>query len=225
MKSSKQSIAAVFDVDGTLVAGASLEARFIKFLWRYGELSAKDLARLGAGAWQALAAGRSPVRANKAYLRDKDAARMRMIARDCFEQEIKRRLLPSALFRLRWHQEAGHAVVLLSGALDLLLEPLAAFLDVTAQVGTATETDGGRLTGRIAGEHPYNRAKVACLMSLTEARPFDLARSFAYANHYTDRHLLAAVGNPVAANPDRRLRGLALKRGWLIEDFCARGAR
>jgi HAD superfamily hydrolase (TIGR01490 family) len=217
MKLTKQSIAAVFDVDGTLVAGASLEARFIKFLWRYGELGAQDLARV--------VAGRSPVRANKAYLRGKDAERMRMIARDCFEQEIKRRLLPPALFRLRWHQEAGHAVVLLSGALDLLLEPLAAFLGVNAQVGTATETDGGRLTGRIAGEHPYNRAKVACLMSLTEARPFDLARSFAYANHYTDRHLLAAVGNPVAANPDRRLRGLALKRGWLIEDFCARSAK
>lgn len=216
---SKQPITAVFDVDGTLVAGASLEARFIKFLWRYGELTARDLTRLGAGAWQAMAAGHSPLRANKAYLHGKDAARMKLLARDCFEQEIKRGLLPGALFRLRWHQEAGHSLVLLSGALDLLLEPLAAHLGVNAQVGTAVEVDGGRLTGRIAGAHPYDRGKVTCLMSLNAAQPLDLARSFAYANHYTDRHLLAAVGHPVAANPDRRLRGFARRRGWMIENF------
>lgn len=216
---SQQSLAAIFDVDGTLVAGPSLEARFVKFLWRYGELGARDFARLGRGAWQALRAGRSPIRANKAYLQGKDAARMRLLGRDCFEQEIKPNLLPSAIFRLRWHQEAGHAVVLLSGALDLLLEPLAADLGANAQTGTIAEAENGYLTGRIAGEHPYSRAKVACLMALDAARPFNLTRSFAYANHFTDRHLLATVGHPVAANPDRRLRVFARQHGWMIENF------
>lgn len=221
---SGQQIAAVFDVDGTLIMGRSLEARFIKFLWRYGELSARDLARLGAGAWRAAAAGRSPIRANKAYLRGKSVERLRLLARDCFEQEIQHHLLPPALFRLHWHQEAGHTVILLSGALDLLIEPLAAFLSADVQVCTVAETDGGQLTGRIAGEHPYDRAKVACLKALCASHPLDLTRSFAYANHYTDRHLLAAVGNPVAATPDRRLRRLALKRGWEIKDFTSSGA-
>src|SRR6185295_14377940 len=108
-------IAAVFDVDGTLIANDSLERIFIRFLWRYGELRASDFARLAGGAWSALSAGRSPLKANKAYLRGKQAQRIGRLARDCFEQELARRLLPRAVARLRWHQQAGHCVVLLSG--------------------------------------------------------------------------------------------------------------
>ncbi|HYE76279.1 MAG TPA: HAD-IB family hydrolase, partial [Blastocatellia bacterium] len=216
---SKQTIAAVFDVDGTLIAGASLEARFISFLWRYGEITARDLARLSIGAWQAIIAGRSPIRANKAYLCGKDKERMKLIAEDCFHQVVKRQLLPRAVERLRWHQESGHSTTLLSGSLDLILEPLASHLGVNAYVGTKPQTDGDHLTGQIAGEHPYSNAKVTCLNSLCTNYSFDLSRSFAYANHYTDRYLLATVGNPVAANPDRRLCHFAQRHGWLIEDF------
>lgn len=214
-------IAAVFDVDGTLIAKDSLERIFIRFLWRYGELHASDLARLAGGAVSALATGRSPLKANKAYLRGKQVNRIERLARDCFDQEIARRLLPSAMARLRWHQRAGHCVVLLSGTLDLLLAPLAEHLGVYARVGTEIEVADQCLTGRIAGLHPFGAAKAECLTAMNRAGAFDLARSFAYADHYADRHLLAAVGHPVAANPDRRLRRLAERHGWMIEDFTA----
>jgi HAD superfamily hydrolase (TIGR01490 family) len=214
-------IAAIFDVDGTLIARDSLERIFLRFLWRYGELRGRDLARLVGGAFQALAAGRSPLKANKAYLRGKRAEQIKLLARDCCAQEITRRLLPRALERLRWHQRAGHQIVLLSGTLDLLLKPLAESLQVEARAGTELETAAGRLTGRIAGRHIYGPAKVESAMALSRARAFDLARSFAYGDHYTDRFLLAAVGYPVAANPDRRLRRVAEQRGWMIEDFTA----
>ncbi len=146
---------------------------------------------------------------------------MERLARDCFEQEITRRLLPGALARLRWHQRAGHCVVLLSGTLDLLLAPLAEHLGVHARIGTELEVANQRLTGRIIGLHPFGAAKAECLAAMNRAGAFDLTRSFAYADHYADRHLLAAVGHPVAANPDRRLRHLAERHGWMIEDFTA----
>src|SRR6185295_12876810 len=152
-------IAAVFDVDGTLIANESLERIFIRFLWRYGELRTSDLARLADGAVSALAAGHSPFKANKAYLRGKQASHLERLARDCFEQEIERRLLPSAMARLRWHQHAGHGVILLSGTLDLLLAPLAEHLGVHARVGTEIEIADQCLTGRIAGLHPFGAAK------------------------------------------------------------------
>ena len=215
----KTRIAAVFDVDGTLVAGDSLERIFLKFLWRYGELGGRDLLLLAKGAGGALAEGRSPLRTNKAYLRGRDAGRVARLARDCFDQEIARRLLPAAISRLRWHQEAGHCVVLLSGTLNQLIEPLAERLGVCARVGTQVESAGRCLTGRISGRHLYGPAKADCLAEMNRGGLFDLPRSFAYANHYTDRHLLAMVGRPVAANPDRRLRALAGREGWMIEEF------
>jgi alcohol-forming fatty acyl-CoA reductase len=212
-------IAAIFDVDGTLIAGTSMEQIFMRFLWRRGELGWLDMLGLLGGAAGAIAAGRSPISSNKAYLRGKDSVRMRQLARECFEQEVAPRLLPEAVNRLRWHQSADHFVVLLSGALDMLLEPLAEHLGVTARIGVELETKDRILTGRIMGVHPFGIAKADCLTAMTSVAAFDLKRSFAYANHHTDRFVLAMVGNPVAANADARLRRIAGSRKWMIEEF------
>ncbi|MBS1807750.1 MAG: HAD-IB family hydrolase [Acidobacteria bacterium] len=215
----QSSIAAIFDVDGTLLAGASMEMRFLKYLWRYGELRASDITRLAAGAFRTLAEGRSVLRANKAYLSGKPLEHYRRLAQDCFDQHIKHHLLPKAVERVRWHQHQGHAIVLLSGSLELLVEPLAQHLNADAHIATRIVYDKTKLVGKIAGEHPYNKAKVTTLLALNQFRNFDLAKSFAYGNHHTDRHVLGIVGNPVATNPDRRLRQIALDNGWMIEEF------
>jgi HAD superfamily hydrolase (TIGR01490 family) len=217
-------IAAIFDVDGTLIAGDSLERIFVRFLWRRGELNFSDLISFGLNALSALFMGRSPFQANKAYLRSKNISRIRKLARECFDLEIARCLLPSAVDRLRWHQNSGHIPILLSGTLDLLLEPLAEYLGVNARIGTELETDGRIFTGRIAGMHPYGESKAESVTVMKGLGLFNLNRSFAYANSYADRYMLAQLGNPVATNADARLRKLAEKRGWMIEDFSSRKA-
>jgi HAD superfamily hydrolase (TIGR01490 family) len=214
-----QQIAAIFDVDGTLVSGVSMEARFISYLWRRGELGPRELLNAIGGAGKAARAGRSPFWSNKGYLRGKNPAKMQFLARDCFEDEILPQVMEAAVARLHWHQNAGHFVMLLSGGLDILLEPLAEHLGVTARIGVDLEIKGNRLTGDIVGAHPYGVSKADCLSAVNRIIGFDLKRSFAYANHHTDRFLLAMVGNPIAANPDAGLRRIALSRGWMTEDF------
>ncbi len=219
---SKQNIAAVFDVDGTLIANDSLERIFFRYLWRYSEIGWREIARLTGGACSALV-GCAALADNKAYLRGHEFRHLQRLARDCFEQEIMRKLLPDALARLRWHQHAGHEVILLSGTLDLLLEPLAEYLDVGTRIGTTIEISGARLTGRLASTRPFGTAKITCLNRMLAGRrsaPVSLMQSFAYGDHYADRFLLSTVGHPVATNPDRRLRHVAEKRGWMIEDFA-----
>lgn len=214
-----QPIAAIFDVDGTLLAGASMEMRFLQYLWRYGELRASDILRLAAGTFRTAAQGRSIRRANKAYLAGKPCEHYRRLAEDCFDQHIKHHLLPQAVARVRWHQQQGHAVVLLSGSLDILVEPLARHLNADFSLATRIESDGTTMRGQIAGEHPYSKAKASMLLAFNQQHHFDLAKSFAYGNHYTDRHVLGLVGSPVATNPDRRLHRWALTHGWMLEEF------
>lgn len=215
-----QKIAAIFDVDGTLIAGATLERIFIRFLLRRGELGWREMARwLGAAA---KAAARRPLRLKtiKSHLRGKDSTSLRRLARECVENEIEPRLSPEAINRLRWHQSAGHFVILLSGTLDLLLEPLAERLGVYARVGSELEVEDRHFTGRIAGAHPFGATKAKCLATINHANRFDLKRSFAYADSFADRHLLAMVGHPVATNADSALRRIAESRGWMIEEFA-----
>ena len=219
-----QKIAAIFDVDGTLISGATLERIFIRFLRRRGELGWREILYWIVAAAKATVTGHPRLKAIKAYLRGKDSAHLRRLARECFESEIEPRLSPEAVNRLRWHQSAGHIVILLSGTLDLLLEPLAERLGVHARVGSELEVEDSRFTGRIAGAHPFGATKAKCLATINRANRFDLKRSFAYADSFADRHLLAMVGHPVAANADVALRKIAEGRGWMIEDFaCNKG--
>ena len=209
-------IAAIFDVDGTLVTGRSLERTFLGFLVRHHELGLRELSSLAAG----IVEGNS-LRRNRSHLRGKDPETLAHLARVCVREEVVPRLLTKAIDRIRMHRTSGHEIALISGTLDILLFPLAEFLGVDIASGTALETSRGRLTGRIAGVHPFGEGKLSSLLTLQSRYDFDLPNSFAYANHHTDAHLLEAVGNPVATNPDRRLRRIAMSRGWLIEDFVS----
>jgi HAD superfamily hydrolase (TIGR01490 family) len=221
----RRRIAAIFDVDGTLIADTSLERIFIRFLLRRGELGWRELINWIAASLKAVArwksaAGRcARLKAIKTYLRGKDPIHLRRLARECFESEIEPRLSPEAVDRLRWHQNAGHFVILLSGALDLLLEPLAERLGVYARIGSELEVEEKRFTGRLAGAHPFGEKKAECLATINRAAGFDLKSSFAYADSFADRHLLTMVGHPVATNADMALRKIAESRGWMIEDF------
>ena len=47
----------------------------------------------------------------------------------------------------------------------------------------------------------------------------DLAASYAYSDSITDEPMLAAVGHPVAVNPDRALARVAAERGWEVRVF------
>jgi HAD superfamily hydrolase (TIGR01490 family) len=187
---------------------------------RRGELGWREMTYWIGAAAKAAATRRVRLKAIKAYLRGKDPIYLRRLARECVEREIEPRLSPEAVNRLRWHQSAGHIVVLLSGTLDLLLEPLAERLGVHARVGSELEVEDNRFTGRIAGAHPFGMMKAECLATINHANRFNLMRSFAYADSFADRHLLAMVGHPVATNADTALRKIAETRGWMIEDFA-----
>lgn len=221
MMTQENRIAAIFDVDGTLLAGSSMERIFVQFLYRRGEIDWREGLQFLAGSLEALARGRAPFASNKSYLRGKDATQIRRLARDCFVTEIAPRLLPAAMERLRWHQRAGHFVLLLSGSLDLLLEPLAEHLGIGARIGAEIESNDLRLTGRIVGIHPLGNAKAECLRLMATTLSFNLKRSFAYADQYSDRFLLRMVGNPVIVNGDAALQRYAHDRGWMSEDFAA----
>jgi HAD superfamily hydrolase (TIGR01490 family) len=121
---------------------------------------------------------------------------------------------------LRGHQAKGHAVALVSGSPQQLLETVASSLGIEHAFGSPLEVRDGRYTGRMIGRLTMNEGKVAAVEAWAERRGLDIdwSSSFAYGDGYGDIPLLEMVGHPVAVYPDEALKAVAEERGWRIMD-------
>ncbi|MGD8627079.1 MAG: haloacid dehalogenase-like hydrolase, partial [Anaerolineae bacterium] len=77
----------------------------------------------------------------------------------------------------------------------------------------------GRLTGEIEPPPCYGQGKVVWAERFAREHAVDLSASYFYTDSISDLPLLERVGQPVAVNPDPRLRRLARARGWQITRF------
>ena len=226
MNQNSQSIAAIFDLDGTLYDGHITRAfqihhrthrvkriNLIVFfavhlpLWwltKAGLISRESMRERWAGDIAWLFQGWSAAEAQEAF---------QWIA----TSYILPRVYPNVLERLESHQNAGHRVILLSGTPSPLLEEIANSLEITESVGTPPRMRNGRYTGQAElpvcqGEHKAGRL----LEYFQETEDVDFAESYAYADSITDLPVLNLVGHPVAVKPDIELAQIAQETGWEV---------
>jgi fatty acyl-CoA reductase len=141
---------------------------------------------------------------------DEDAAEM-------FSHLILTKSFPAAIRRVRQHRALGHRTVLITGALDFIVKPLAPLFDDIVAASLAVRD--GAYTGELEQVPPTGESRAQALMDYAAAHDVDLRESVAYADSTSDLPMLEIVGFPVAVNPEVRLATLARKRGWLVEDF------
>jgi HAD superfamily hydrolase (TIGR01490 family) len=223
----RRDVAAVFDLDGTIVASDVVEAH----LWA-------RLLDAPAAAWPGvlLPLLRSAPRYLLAEHRDRgeflrafarryegaDEAELRALAGERLGEVLLRRAWPEAIRRVRRHREVGHRTVLLTGSVDVFVEPLRTLFDdvVAARLRVA----GGRCTGHFERPPLIGEARAAWLRSWALDEGIDLAGSWAYGDHYSDRPVLEQVGHPVAVNPDARLHRHARRLRWTVAEWGAQAA-
>jgi fatty acyl-CoA reductase len=220
-------VAAIFDVDGTLVDSNVVS--------HYAWLRLRELPVALRPLWAAAFVARVPyywaldkisrAHFNRAFYKNYRGWKpmhARALGRESFSGYVLKRLYPEAISVLRAHKEAGHRVVILSGALDFIIEP---FEDLADDVLTARlEEENGVYTGELSGAPVAGEARARMLASFARRRNLDLSRSYAYADSISDLPMLEAVGNPVAVNPDSRLAKAARERGWQIKNWRKNGA-
>jgi HAD superfamily hydrolase (TIGR01490 family) len=143
---------------------------------------------------------------------DEDAAEM-------MSDLIMTKSFPAAIRRVREHRALGHRTLLITGALDFVVKPLAPLFDDIVCASLAT-TASGRYAGELTDVPPTGESRAQILFDYCDAQGLDPAESVAYADSASDLPLLEAVGFPVAVNPETRLAAIARKRGWLVEQFA-----
>ena len=220
-RAGRADVLAVFDVDGTLVETNVVEY----FLWmRLRAQPPEDwpafMAQMlrEAPRWLYLER-RSRAEFQRSFYREYnglDYEVMKGLGREALDAVTLRRVYPEGMRRIREHKRAGHRVLLLTGALDVVVEPLAELLEVEVDCAHLL-TKEGRLTGDLQSPPPAGEARATLLEEYASRNSIVLAESFAYADSLSDLGMMELVGTPVAVNPDARLSQVAGQRGWRIE--------
>ena len=136
------------------------------------------------------------------------------------EKILKPRLFPGGREVVSDHRRRGHTLVLASASCDVYMEPVRKMLKFDALVCTRTQPVGPECAPVVVGTNCYGEEKVKRLSELEFFRKTDWAASYGYSDHQSDLPMMLLCGNPVAANPNRALRKIALGKGWKIVDWA-----
>ncbi len=208
-------IAAFFDMDETLISVNSGRL-WVRHLWNKGELSKRDLVKsLGymVGYRMAMVDMNAVASTAVARLAGTPEAQMRQEVLDWFETDVAPFLIPEMVERVQRHKEDGHKIVLLTASSPYVAQPMTELLELDDYLCSRFEVDDqGQFTGRLDGPFCYGDGKVHHSERWAAQNGVDLAKSFFYTDSFTDVPMLERVGNPVAVNPDPRLRRYAKRR-------------
>jgi alcohol-forming fatty acyl-CoA reductase len=148
-------------------------------------------------------------------------AQLQADTHEMFNEYLLKKCFPDGLARIRAHREAGHRTMLITGVIDVVVEPLRPLFDDIICARLAHED--GVYTGDLLEPPPVGEARALALKDYAERNNIDLDRTVAYADSSSDLPLLEAVGNPVAINPEPRLAAIARRRGWAVERWRRQG--
>lgn len=216
--------AAFFDVDNTIMVGASM-FHFARGLARRKFFTTRDLAsfalkqlrfRVGGESHGDIATARESALAFVAGKRVDDIV---TISGEIYDEEMSSKVWSGTLALTRLHLGAGQRVWLVTATPVELASIIADRLGLTGALGTVAESRDGFYTGHLVGSVLHGEAKAEAVRALAAAEGLDLRRCAAYSDSINDLPMLSLVGLPVAVNPDSALRIEARKRGWEIRDF------
>lgn len=215
--------AAFFDLDRTVIATSSATA-FTGPLFKGGLITRKDVLRATYAQFVFLTGGADHQQSERirvllsSLIGGWDVAQVDQIVAETLHDLISPTVYAEALELIDEHHRAGRDVVVVSASGEALVGPIARMLGADHVIASRLAVVDGKYTGEIE-YYAYAEKKASAIAHLAAMRGYDLSASYAYSDSVTDVPMLEAVGHPVAVNPDRGLRRLALERGWQVRDF------
>ena len=220
--------AAFFDVDNTVMRGASL-FHFAVGLARRNYFSGREIVGFGVKQIKFVMSGSedledmaSATEAALSFVEGRQVAELERLGEEVFDDIMVDKLIPGTLAIAQGHLDAGQQVWLVTATPVELATVIANRLGLTGALGTVAEVRNGVYTGHLDGPPLHGLAKAEAIRAIAAREGLDLSRCSAYSDSSNDIPMLSIVGNPVAVNPDSTLRAHARDNGWTIRDFRRR---
>ncbi len=216
--------AAFFDVDNTLLQGASVyhlaRGLYRRKFFTTAEIAQKALAqlrfRLQGETPESVANARSSA---LSFIAGHRVSEVQILVEEIFDELMADKIWPGTKALAQQHLDAGERVWLVTAAPVEVARVLVHRLGLTGALGTIAETRDGVYTGALVGDILHGSAKAEAVRALASHEGLELASCAAYSDSVNDLPMLELVGNPVAVNPDNRLRRHAQVAGWRVLDY------
>jgi HAD superfamily hydrolase (TIGR01490 family) len=217
--------AAFFDVDNTVMQGASI-FHLARGLHRRKFFTTRDI--LGAAYKQAyfrIVGVEDPEHVAEArnsalsFIAGHTVQELEELGEEIFDEAMAHRIWPGTRALAQLHLDQGQRVWLVTAAPIEIAQIIARRLGLTGAMGTVAEHTDGVYTGQLVGDMLHGPAKGEAVKALAAREGLDLARCSAYSDSYNDLPMLSMVGDPCAINPDTKLRAHARSQGWRIRDY------
>ncbi|WP_151083595.1 HAD family hydrolase [Nocardioides cynanchi] len=219
------SVAAFFDVDNTMMQGASI-FHLAKGLHRREFFTTREIL---SAAWKQayfrVVGVEDPdhvaeTRASAlSFISGHTVAELESLGEEIFDEAMAHRIWPGTRALAQMHLDQGERVWLVTAAPIEIAQIIARRLGLTGALGTVAEHVDGVYTGRLVGDMLHGPAKGEAIKALAAREGLDLDACSAYSDSFNDLTMLTLVGDPCAVNPDARLRGYAKQHGWRIRDY------
>jgi HAD superfamily hydrolase (TIGR01490 family) len=217
--------AAFFDVDNTVMQGASI-FHLARGLHRRHFFTTREI--LGAAWKQAyfrVVGVEDPEHVADArnsalgFIAGHTVAELEELGEEIFDEAMAHRIWPGTRALAQLHLDQGQRVWLVTAAPIEIAQIIARRLGLTGALGTVAEHVDGVYTGRLVGDLLHGPAKGEAIKALAARESLDLSACSAYSDSYNDLPMLTLVGDACAINPDAKLRAHAREMGWRIRDY------
>ena len=219
----REDVLAVFDLHGTVAAASLIEHYVWVELAAKGALPAlRELGGMVASSGTYLQAERRDrgdfIRSFMRRYAGVSEEELREVIATKVTPSLRARVHAEATERIARHRAAGHRTVLVTGQIDVFVEPLADMFDVIA-AGQMEKDSNGRWTGHLATSPLVDEARAAWLVRYAREEGVQLADSYAYGDTYSDRPWLDVVGHASVVNPDPSLYRYAREKRWPVHSW------
>jgi HAD superfamily hydrolase (TIGR01490 family) len=215
---------AFFDVDGTILKSTIVHY----YIWMRSAKLPRPLrpiwlvAFLPKIGYYLILDKISRTRFNQVFYRNyrgMNAAEIKALSTEMFETYLRPKIFSEAVSEIQERKQQDMAIVLVTGSLDFIVQPLADYLDVDVVLAPQLREDSGRFTGELTTAPLIGEQKAEAIQAFAEQHDISLKDSYAYGDSQSDLPMLECVGNPVVVNPGKALRQKALASGWEMHEW------
>ena len=142
---------------------------------------------------------------------------LNLIYNKFFETKIKPMITADSLALIKKHK--NDLKVIITATNSFITKPICDFFQVEELIATIPEIKKNGFTGRVIGTPCFGKGKVDRLNEWMKNKNLEwnsFKKSYFYSDSINDAPLLELVNEPIAVNPDSKLKLMAKKRNWRI---------